>query len=285
MNQINKWIGAHVSASGGVENAPLNAKAIGATGFGLFTKNQRQWRAKPLSEGSIAAFKANMADAGFTPAQVLPHDSYLINLGNPDPQKRQKSLDAFIDELNRAGQLGLTMVNMHPGSHLNQMSEAECLSTIAGEINRALEATSEVTVVLENTAGQGSNVGYRLEHLAEIISLIEDQSRIGVCIDTCHTFAAGYDIKSRDGYEHFMRELDSTVGLSYLKGIHLNDAKSQFGSRLDRHQSLGKGNLGLDVFRFVMADERTSNMPLILETIDDSLWPDEIALLKQFADG
>ena len=157
-----KWIGAHVSASGGVENAPLNARDIDATAFAMFTKNQRQWKVKPLSEESIEVFSRNMAMCGFTPAQVLVHDSYLINIGNPDPEKHQKSFDAFVDELNRCHVLGLTLLNMHPGSHLNQVNESVCLDIIADSINRALEATEGVTVVLENTAGQGSNVGLSL---------------------------------------------------------------------------------------------------------------------------
>jgi deoxyribonuclease-4 len=275
-----KWVGAHVSASGGVENAPLNARDIGATAFALFTKNQRQWRAKPLSEDSISAFKANMEQCGFTASQVLPHDSYLINIGNPDPAKWQKSFDSFVDELRRCGALGLTMLNIHPGSHLKQVSEDECLEIIASAINRAHEVTEGVSVVLENTAGQGTNVGYRFEHLAAIIDMVADKSRVGVCIDTCHAFAAGYDMTTPKAYEATMATLDSVVGLSYLRGMHLNDAKSAFESRVDRHHSLGKGNMGLGVFALVMNDPRLDEMPLILETIDDSLWPEEIALLR-----
>lgn len=282
-HQSMKWIGAHVSASGGVENAPLNARDIGATAFAMFTKNQRQWKAKPLSRASVDAFKEQMAVCGFAPGQVLVHDSYLINLGNPDPEKRAKSFDSFVDELERCRALGLTLLNMHPGSHLKQVSEDECLGIIATEINRALERTEGVTVVLENTAGQGTNVGYRFEHLHAIIDQIEDRSRIGICIDTCHAFAAGYDMTTEKGYAATMKTVDDIVGLSYLRGMHLNDAKSTFASRVDRHHSLGKGEMGLDVFRFIMNDERLDRMPLILETIDDTIWPEEIALLKEMA--
>lgn len=277
-----KWIGAHVSASGGVENAPLNAREIEATAFAMFTKNQRQWKAKPLSVNSIDAFQKNMADSGYTAAQVLVHDSYLINIGNPDPEKNRKSFDAFVDELNRCQQLGLTLLNMHPGSHLKQVSETECLDIISDRINRALDQTQGVTVVLENTAGQGSNLGYRFEHLAHIIDKVEDKSRMGICIDTCHAYAAGYDLTNEDAYQETMTKLDEIVGLSYLRGMHLNDAKSTFDSRVDRHHSLGKGNMGLDVFQSIMNDERLNQIPLILETIDESLWKAEIAMLRDF---
>jgi deoxyribonuclease IV len=278
-----KWIGAHVSAAGGVEYAPLNARAIGATAFAMFTKNQRQWRAKPLDRHSVEAFNRNLADCGLTPAQVLVHDSYLINIGNADEAKRQKSFDAFVDELRRCEALGLPLLNIHPGSHLNQVSEDECLGLIADAVNRALASTRGVTVVLENTAGQGTSVGYRFEHLGTIIDRVEDKPRIGICIDTCHAFAAGYDLTTDEGYEETMELVDRTVGLSYLRGMHLNDAKSALASRVDRHQSLGKGHLGLDAFRRIMQDKRLDRIPLILETIDEALYAQEIALLREMA--
>jgi deoxyribonuclease-4 len=278
-----KWIGAHVSAAGGVENAPLNAKAIGATAFAMFTKNQRRWRAKPLDRQSVEAFKQNLADSGFTPAQVLVHDSYLINIGNADAAKRQKSFDAFIEEIRRCEVLGLSLLNIHPGSHLNQVSEEECLGIIADAVNRALAVTRGVTVVLENTAGQGTSVGYRFEHLGTIIDKVEDKTRIGICIDTCHAFAAGYDITTDEGYEDTMEIVARTVGLSYLRGMHLNDAKSPLASRVDRHHSLGKGHLGLGTFQRIMQDKRLDRIPLVLETIDDSLYAQEIALLREMA--
>jgi len=280
---MSKYIGAHVSISGGVWNAPLNASAIGATGFAMFTKNQRQWTAKPLTDEDITKFKDTMIDKGYQSHQVLAHDSYLINLGNADQSKWEQSLDAFIDELTRCDQLGLDRLNMHPGSHLKVISVDECLSRIAEGINRSLDVTKNVTVVLENTAGQGTNLGYRLEHLAEIIEKVEDKTRIGICIDTCHTFAAGYDIRTVALCEQFFKELDAVVGLQYLKGFHINDSKSTFGSHVDRHHSIGQGNLTLETFRYIMSDPRFDSIPLVLETIDETLWAEEITLLKSFA--
>ncbi len=277
-----KFVGAHVSAAGGVFNAPLNAREIGARAFALFTKNQRQWKARPLTEEDVRKFKENLRAVGIKPEHVLPHDSYLINLGSPDPEKRKKSLEAFIDEIERCYQLGLKYLNFHPGSHLRKVSEEECLEIVADSLNEAISRTKGVVLVVENTAGQGSNVGYRFEHIARIIELVEDKSRIGVCLDTCHLFAAGYDIRTREAYEKTMEEFDRIVGFKYLKGMHLNDAKSQLGSRVDRHHSIGKGNIGLDAFRFIMNDPRLDNIPLILETIDPSIWKEEIELLYSF---
>jgi len=274
-----KFVGAHVSAAGGVFNAPLNAKEIGAKAFALFTKNQRQWRAKPLTEEAVKTFKENLKKVGIKPEHVLPHDSYLINLGSPEPEKRKKSLEAFIDEIERCYQLGLKFLNFHPGSHLRKISEEECLEIVADLVNEAISRTKDVILVIENTAGQGSNVGYRFEHIARIIELVEDKSRIGVCLDTCHLFAAGYDIRTREAYERTMEEFDQIVGFKYLRGMHLNDAKSELGSRVDRHHSIGKGNIGLDAFRFIMNDPRLDSIPLILETIDPSIWKEEIELL------
>ncbi len=277
-----KRVGAHVSISGGVQNAPLNAREIGARAFAMFTKNQRQWRAKPYTDEQIEQFVANMEKGGFRPCDVLPHDAYLINLGHPDAEAREKSFSAFVDEMRRCAQLGLIYLNFHPGSHLRQIDESACLDLIAESLNRALEQTEGVTAVIENTAGQGSNVGYRFEHLAYLIERVEDKTRVGVCLDTCHTFTAGYDLRSREAYERTMQEFDSVVGFSYLKGMHLNDSKVDLGSRVDRHESLGKGKLGIDPFRFIMQDERLDEMPLILETVNADLWPDEIAMLYSF---
>ena len=274
-----KFVGAHVSTAGGVFNAPLNAERIGARAFALFTKNQRQWKAKPLTDDDVGKFRENLERVGIDPKHILPHDSYLINLGNPYPEKRRRSLEAFIDEIERCYLLGLKYLNFHPGSHLGKMSEEECLEVIADSINEAIYRTKDVVLVIENTAGQGSNVGYRFEHLARIIELVEDKSRIGVCLDTCHMFAAGYDIRTKEEYERTMREFGEVVGFKYLKGMHLNDAKSELGSRVDRHHSIGKGNIGIDAFRFIMNDDRLNDIPLILETIDPSIWKEEIELL------
>ncbi len=278
-----KYIGAHVSIAGGVENAPLNAAAIGAKAFAMFTKNQRQWTSPPLTETSIEAFKANCRKHGYAPEHILPHDGYLINLGNPDPVKREQSRKAFTDEMTRCMQLGLDRLNFHPGSHLREIPEEECLRLIAESVNAALDETEGVTAVLENTAGQGSNLGYSFEQLARIMEMIRDTSRIGVCIDTCHSFAAGYDLKSEEGYEKTMEAFERIIGFRYLRGVHLNDSKSLLGGHLDRHNSIGRGELGLEPFRRMMNDPRFDNVPMVLETIDETLWPEEIRLLYSFA--
>ena len=278
-----KYIGAHVSAAGGVENAPINANAIGATAFALFTKNQRQWVAPPLSEKSIKAFKDNCQKFGYEPFQILPHDSYLINLGHPEKEGLLKSREAFLDEMFRCGQLGLDRLNFHPGSHLNKTDEESCLKTIAESINIALDKTNNVTAVIENTAGQGSNLGYVFEHLRFIIDHVEDKSRVGVCLDTCHTFTAGYDLLSEEKLNDVLNRFDAIVGFKFLKGMHLNDSKKELGSKVDRHDSLGKGFLGTEPFKWLMKNKWLDNMPLILETPDETLWSEEIALLKQWS--
>ena len=278
-----KYLGAHISISGSIALAPERAREIGGNAFAMFTKNQRQWKSPPLTEECIAAFRENMLRYGFTPSQVLPHDGYLINLGNPDREKRRISQEAFTDEMTRVMLLGLDRLNFHPGSHLKLIPEEECLTLIAEGINIALDATQGVTAVLENTAGQGSNLGYRFEHLAFIMERVKDPSRIGVCLDTCHSFAAGYDLKTPEGYEKTMAELDSIIGIKYLRGIHLNDSKGPLGGKLDRHHSLGEGTLGWEVFRRMMQDPRLDGIPLILETIDETLWPREIASLREMA--
>ena len=277
-----KYIGAHVSSSGGVYNAPINANEIGATAFAMFTKNQKRWVAKPLDNKTINKFKEKMDEFGYTADMVLPHDSYLINLGHPEAEKEEKSLNAFIDELKRVEQLGLKYLNFHPGSHLKKLSEEECLTKIAKNINFALKETQSSIAVIETTAGQGTNLGYKFEHLAFIIDLIEDKNRIGVCIDTAHIFAAGYDLRTKEAYEKTMQTFDEVVGFKYLKGMHINDSKAKFASRVDRHHSLGKGEIGIDAFKFIMQDKRIDNIPLVLETIEPEIWPDEIKLLKSF---
>lgn len=279
-----KYVGAHVSASGGVENAPVNAEAIGAKAFALFTKNQKRWAAPPLTEKSIANFKANLMASGISADMVLPHDSYLINLGNPDQDKRIKSFNAFLDELKRVEILGLSLLNFHPGGHLKQISEAECISFIAENINNAHSETESAIAVIENTAGQGSWIGYRFEHLRDIIDQVKDKTRIGICLDTCHTFAGGYDLRSKESCAEVFEEFERIVGFSMLKGMHINDAKSEFDSRVDRHASLGKGNIGLPCFEFIIRDDRFNNMPLILETPDSDIWAQEITLLNSFVD-
>lgn len=274
-----KYIGAHVSSSGGVYNAPLNAMEIGAKAFALFTKNQKQWVAKPLDTKTIDLWFLNLELSKILPNHILPHDSYLINLGSPDEESRDKSLNAFIDEMNRCEILGLDRLNFHPGSHLRKISEEECLDLIAESINKALDATKGVKAVIENTAGQGSNLGYKFEHLAYLIDKIEDKSRIGVCIDTCHMFSAGYDIRTKETYEKTWADFDNIVGFKYLMGMHINDAKPALGSKVDRHDSIGKGQIGLEAFRLLMNDSRMDDIPLVLETIDPDIWKEEIKLL------
>jgi len=296
-----KYIGAHVSASGGVENAPLNAHGIGATGFALFTKNQKQWSAAPLSDKSIELFRSRCQEFGYPPASILPHDSYLINLGHPTSEGLEKSRAAFTDEMMRCSRLGLDRLNFHPGSHLNAISVDECLSRISESINMALSKTDGVTAVIENTAGQGSNLGFRFEHLAQIIDGVEDKTRVGVCIDTCHAFAAGYDWTGPDadlfgavtegvrrdtysvGYDNLWEDFDRIVGLTYLRGMHLNDARKPLASKVDRHDPLGTGTIGMETFRRLMEDDRLDGIPFILETPEPDIWPEEIARLKEFS--
>lgn len=275
-----KYIGAHVTASGGVENAPLNASQIGANAFALFTKNQRQWKSTPLSEKSIKLFKKNCEKNNLDTKYILPHDSYLINLGSPDEEGLMKSRDAFLDEMQRCEQLGINLLNFHPGSHLKQITVEECLDIIAESINITLSKTKGVTAVIENTAGQGTNVGNEFWHLKHIIDKVEDKSRVGICIDTCHTYSAGYDLVGN--YENVFKEFDEVVGLDYLKAIHLNDSKKELGSRVDRHESIGKGTLGIEFFKRFMKDSRFDNIPIVLETPDETIWADEIKLLRSF---
>ena len=274
-----KYIGAHVSAAGGVENAPVNAHEIGAKAFGLFVKNQRQWVAKPLEEKSIRDFRENCKKYGYKPFQILPHDSYLINLGHPEKKALEKSRAAFLDEMQRCEQLGLDRLNFHPGSHLNQTGEETCLRTIAESVNIALDKTRGVTAVIENTAGQGTNLGHTFEQIRFIIDHIEDKGRAGVCIDTAHAYSAGYDIKTAEGFDKAFAEFDAVIGFGYLRGMHINDSKKEYASRVDRHELIGKGTLGSEVFVRLMNDPRFDNIPIILETPDENRWKEEIAFL------
>lgn len=274
-----KYIGAHVSAKGGVQNAPLEAAMIGARAFALFTGWNTRWKSNPISESKAAEFKKNCMEKGFEPSVILPHDNFLINLGSPDKEKLDKSRESFLDEMMRCETLGLTMLNFHPGSHLNQMEEDACLDLIAESINMILDKTSGVTAVLESTAGQGSNLGFKFEHLAHIIDKVEDKSRIGVCVDTCHTHSAGYDLASEEGYRMTWETFDRIIGKEYLKALHINDNKRELGSRVDRHELIGKGSLGREFFKRLVNDPRFDNMPLILETPDPEMWKEEIAWL------
>lgn len=273
-----KYIGAHVSASGGVEFAPINAHEIGANAFALFTKNQRQWVSKPLTEESIQLFKENCEKYNFQADYILPHDSYLINLGHPEEEGLAKSRAAFLDEMQRCEQLGLKLLNFHPGSSLNKIAIEDCLALIAESINITLEKTKGVTAVIENTAGQGSNLGSEFWQLKYIIDRVEDKSRVGICLDTCHTYTAGYDIVN--DYDKVFDEFEKEVGFKYLRGMHLNDSKKELGSHVDRHDNIGKGLIGSTFFEKLMKDSRFDNMPLILETPDESKWAEEILWLR-----
>ena len=277
-----KYIGAHVSAAGGVENVPERAHEIGATGFALFTKNQKQWSAKPLTQESIDLFKKKCIELGYSMDAIIPHDSYLINLGHPEKEKLKKSRDAFLDELQRCEELGIRLLNFHPGSHLRKISEKECLKIISDSINEALSKTKFVKAVIENTAGQGSNMGYRFEHLAEIIEQVEQKNRVGVCIDTAHAFAAGYDISTDEGFEETFEQFDQIIGFEKLLAMHLNDSKKELGSRVDRHESLGDGLIGITPFKRIMKDVRFDGIPFILETPNTERWAKEIEMLRNF---
>ena len=275
-----KYIGAHCSIAGGLQNAPLQAKSLGATGFALFTKNQRQWFAKPLTSEEAELFKTTCAEAGYTADMILPHDSYLINLGQPDAEKRTQSLNSFIDELKRCHALGLKLLNFHPGSHLKLVSESEDIKLIAESVREALNTVPDVTAVFENTAGQGSNLGYTFQQLADMLDAVGMPERVGVCFDTCHGFAAGYALGSEEEFQRTFEEFDRIIGLKYLRGMHLNDAKGVLGQKLDRHAELGAGNIGLEPFTRIIKDSRFDNIPLILETPDETKWAEEIAWLK-----
>jgi deoxyribonuclease IV len=274
-----KYIGAHVSTSGGVENAPENAQRIGAKAFAMFSRNQRRWVSKPLTDKNIRLFKEHCKKGGYDSRHILPHDSYLINLGHPEAAALEKSRTAFFDEMQRCEQLGLKYLNFHPGSHLNKIAPDHCLERIAQSINLALEKTAGVTAVIENTAGQGTNLGHQFDHLARIINNVEDKGRVGVCLDTCHTYSAGYDIKTAEGFERTLEAFDDIVGMGYLKAMHLNDSKKAFESRVDRHERIGKGSLGLEPFKFIMNDPRFDHIPMVLETPDPAIWAEEIRLL------
>lgn len=277
-----KYVGAQVNIAGGVENTPERAHQLGAKAFALFTKNQRQWNAPPYTDESIEMFRRQCREYGYEPEHILPHVGYMINPGNPDPVALKKSRAALLDEMQRCEQLGLKLLNFHPGSSLKQVSEEECLNIIAGSVNGILEKTTGVCAVIENTAGQGANVGYTFEQLAYIIDKVEDKTRVGVCIDTCHAFAAGYDLKSENGFRETFEHFDEVIGMKYLKGMHLNDSKKEQGSHVDRHEVIGKGELGITPFRMIMQDPRFDDMPLILETPDPENWINEIKMLYGF---
>lgn len=274
-----KYIGAHVSVAGGVSKAPEEAQRIGARAFAMFTGSSNRWVSKPISQQEIVRFHELCKKGGFDLGKILPHDNFLINLGSPDENKLALSRKSFLEEMQRCEQLGLTLLNFHPGSHLKAISEERCLDRIAESINITLDKTKNVCAVLENVAGQGSNMGYDFSQLAYIISKVDDKNRIGVCMDTCHAYSAGYDLASPEGYAKTWEEFDSEIGAPFLKAIHLNDDLKPLGSRIDRHASIGQGTLGKEFFIRFVNDPRFDDMPIILETPNPDLWPEEIEWL------
>ncbi len=276
------WIGAHTSAAGGVHNALYEGKEIGATAIQLFTRNQRQWNAKPMEPDEIALWQKALDETGI--GEVMSHDSYLINLGSPNPESLLKSRQAFHDELERCHALNISYMNFHPGAATGS-SEEECLEKIVESLLEVekLAAKGSTRLLLEATAGQGSSVGHRFEHLAYILQNVGTKVPLGVCIDTCHIFAAGYDLRTEKCCQDTLDEFDRVVGLKHLSAFHLNDSLKDLGSRVDRHAPLGEGKIGMAAFRFLMTHPKTADLPKYLETPDGPpLWKKEIALLKEF---
>lgn len=278
-------IGAHTSAAGGVQNALLEGKEIGATTIQLFTSNQRQWNAKSLSKETITAWKETLKETGLK--EIMSHDSYLINLGSSDPVNLEKSLHTFGQEIERCLALGITYLNFHPGAALKDEPE-KCLDRIATSLlsfERQL-AGSKLRLLLENTAGQGSSMGYRFEQLQYVIEKVKHKVPIGVCIDTCHAFAAGYDIRTKETWDQTLKEFDKVIGLSHLYAFHVNDSLKGLSTRVDRHARIGEGLIGLESFKILMTDSRTKDIPKYLETPGGpENWKKEIELLEKFATG
>ena len=280
-----KHLGVHVSTAGGLHTAPERAAQLDVTALAMFVKNQRRWHSKPLADEQVNAFVEACQTHGIDRGRILVHASYLINLGSPDSEVLSKSRDGFLDEMERCARLGLTLYNFHPGGHRGEMEDDTCMDQIAEWVNSVLKQVPGVVAVLESTAGQGFNLGRTFEELAALIDRVEDKSRIGICPDTCHMHAAGYDLASTAGYRETMEQLEQVVGLHYLKGLHINDSKSERGSRVDRHHTLGKGTMGTEPFRLLMNDPRFDDMPLILETQEDSSWEAELELLAGLENG
>lgn len=258
-------LGAHVSTAGGVFKAPLNAKTIGVTAMQIFSKNQNQWNAKPYDDKTVEKYFANCEECGIT--HTVAHDSYLINMCAVEEEKLTKSRNAFIDEMDRADILKLDGLVMHPGSHMKAGEEAG-IKAIADSFHYCFDQRpdSKVRILLETTAGQGTNLGYRFEQIAEMLRLIDNDDHMGVCVDTCHTLAAGYDYRTREGYEVVIKQFDDIIGLDRLYAFHMNDSKKELGSRVDRHEHIGEGFVGADPFAFFMNDERFKDIPAYLET-------------------
>jgi deoxyribonuclease-4 len=272
-------LGAHMSIAGGVDQAPGRGEAIGCTAMQIFTKNSNQWAAKPLSDEMAERFRQQVAGSGLT--HVVAHDSYLINMCSPDDALWRRSIDACVDELERCARLGVPWLVAHPGGHMRRGEEygiermAQAIDLIHDRVPVAASS-----LALETTAGQGTIIGYRFEHIAAAIQLTREPDRIGVCLDTCHIFAAGYDIRTAAGYKRTMQEFDATIGLKRLKVVHVNDSKKDLGCRVDRHEHIGKGFLGLEAFRHLMNDPRLNDVPLILETPKDESCREDVENLS-----
>ena len=271
-----KFLGAHVSTAGGLDQAPLNAMEIGAKAFALFVKPQRQWVAPPLSEEAIASFKKNLSASGIVPEKVLPHASYLINMASPDDAARAKSLESLKGEMRRCAELGLPWLNIHPGSIVGVGTREEGVIRIADTVNKALAEVPDVTIVLENTAGQGSYLGSAFEELEGVLDRVKEIDRMGVCLDTAHLYGAGFDLSTDEGFAAALSEFDRVIGFKMLRGMHLNDTKVKLASRTDRHAPIGEGVLGWETFGRIMKDDRFDDIPMVLETPDPSKWAEEI---------
>ncbi len=257
-------VGAHMSIAGGMYKAFERGKHVRCSTIQIFVKNSNQWKAKELTEKDKILFQEEQKRSGIRP--VLAHDSYLINLASPDPALHQRSLDAFIEEMKRANFLGVPFLVMHPGAHMGAGMQAG-VDRIATALNRALELVEPpVSILLENTAGQGSSVGWRFEQLAAILEQIHNANRVGICLDTCHAFAAGYDIRTEAAYAETLGEFDRLIGIGRIRAFHVNDSKKDLGCRVDRHFHIGKGFIGLDGFRSLVNDKRFREVPKILET-------------------
>ena len=275
-----KYLGSHMSISGGIYKAIERAESIGCTAVQIFTANQRRWVEKVLDPEDVKIFREKAA--AFGPLAILSHDSYLINLASPQESTLEKSMRALSDEIDRCDQLGVTLLVMHPGSHLKQ-GEDKGLDSIARHLDQIYQAKPDtgVRILLENTAGQGANLGYRFEHLAEIMKRMDEGKRLGVCFDTCHALAAGYDLRTVDGFHQVMEELDNTVGLDRLGAFHVNDSKKPLGSRVDRHDHIGVGEVGIEGFRGLMNDKRFTEIPMVLETPKDKEMTQDVENLEK----
>lgn len=275
--------GAHVGMSGGISSAVLNAMNIGANSFALFLKSPRRWVSPDIGDEEAEKFIRYCKQYGYDPRKdILPHGLYFINLANPIPENEEKSYNAFLDDLRRCEKLNIGHYNFHPGSSLNSDHE-DALKRLAKNINRAISETLFVKIVIENMAGHGNLVGSKIEDIREVIEMVEDKSRVGVCVDTCHLFAAGYDIRTQKDFDVFWKRFDEVIGMEYLSAIHLNDSKAPLGANKDLHQRLGYGFLGLETFRVIANNPKLEGIPLVLETPvgnDDSIYGEEIKLLE-----